>query len=146
MAFLTTVLVAIDITLAGLFWALAEDRQVIPALIRKVLYVGAFALIINNFQALSGTRNAPPHAVESRRRPVHDWRRRFPWCIFMDKQEEDCVLPNVASAEIMHVATPACGERQDTDRLRTPRLRGRFRQFRRYHCCQGKTSTHNRVD
>ena len=53
-AFLTTVLVAIDITLAGLFWALAEDKSVIPALIRKVLYVGAFALIINNFQTLSG--------------------------------------------------------------------------------------------
>lgn len=53
-AFLTSVLIAIDITLAGLFWALAEDRSVIPALIRKVLYVGTFAFIISNFSGLSG--------------------------------------------------------------------------------------------
>jgi len=53
-AFLTSVLIAIDITLAGLFWALSEDRSVIPALIRKVLYVGAFAFIIGNFSALAG--------------------------------------------------------------------------------------------
>ena len=52
-AYLTSVLIAIDITLAGLFWALAEDRSVIPALIRKVLYVGAFAFIIGNFAVLS---------------------------------------------------------------------------------------------
>ncbi len=52
-AFLTTILIGIDITLAGLFWAFAEDRSVIPALIRKVLYVGAFAFILNNFPALA---------------------------------------------------------------------------------------------
>ena len=54
MAFLTTVIVAIDITLAGLFWALSEDHNVIGRLIRKVLYVGAFALILNNFGLLAG--------------------------------------------------------------------------------------------
>ncbi len=53
-AFLTTILVAIDITLAGLFWAFAEDHNVIGRLIRKVLYVGAFALILNNFSLLAG--------------------------------------------------------------------------------------------
>jgi len=37
-AFLTTILIGIDITLAGLFWALSEDKSVIPALIKKVLY------------------------------------------------------------------------------------------------------------
>ena len=52
-AFLTTILIGIDITLAGLFWALADDKAVIPALIRKVLYVGAFAFILNNFSFLA---------------------------------------------------------------------------------------------
>jgi len=52
-AFLTTILIGIDITLAGLFWALAEDKSVIPALIKKVLYIGTFAYIINNFSFLS---------------------------------------------------------------------------------------------
>ncbi|MAT64620.1 MAG: P-type conjugative transfer protein TrbL [Gammaproteobacteria bacterium] len=52
-AFLTTILIGIDITLAGLFWAMADDKSVIPALIRKVLYVGAFAFILNNFAALA---------------------------------------------------------------------------------------------
>ncbi len=52
-AFLTTILIGIDITLAGLFWAMADDKAVIPALIKKVLYVGAFAFILNNFSSLS---------------------------------------------------------------------------------------------
>ena len=52
-AFLTTVLIGIDITLAGLFWALADDKAIIPSLIKKVLYVGAFAFILNNFSSLS---------------------------------------------------------------------------------------------
>ena len=43
-AFLTSVLVAIDITLAGLFWAMAGEDSVPAQLIRKVLYVGFFAL------------------------------------------------------------------------------------------------------
>ena len=52
-AFLTTVLIGIDITLAGLMWAMADDKAVVPALIKKVLYVGAFAFILNNFASLS---------------------------------------------------------------------------------------------
>lgn len=52
-AFLTTILIGIDVTLAGLFWAMADDKSVIPALIRKVLYIGAFAFILNNFSFLS---------------------------------------------------------------------------------------------
>ncbi len=52
-AYLTTVLIGIDITLAGLFWAFAEDKSLLPSLIRKVLYVGAFAFILNNFAGLS---------------------------------------------------------------------------------------------
>lgn len=53
-AFLTATLVAIDITLAGLFWAMGGQDDVIAKLIKKTLYVGAFAFIINNFNALSG--------------------------------------------------------------------------------------------
>jgi type IV secretion system protein TrbL len=52
-AFLTTVLVAIDITLAGLFWALMGEDNVPAQLIRKVLYVGFFALLIGNFKNLA---------------------------------------------------------------------------------------------
>jgi type IV secretion system protein TrbL len=52
-AFLSTTLGAIDIVLAGLFWALAPDEDVIARLIRKTLYVGFFALLIGNFNALA---------------------------------------------------------------------------------------------
>ena len=52
-AFLTTVLIKIDIVLAGLMWALREDSNVVAQLIRKVLYVGFFALLLNNFAVLA---------------------------------------------------------------------------------------------
>jgi type IV secretion system protein TrbL len=52
-AFLTSVLVAIDITLAGLFWALMGEDNVPAQLIRKVLYIGFFALLLNNFKDLA---------------------------------------------------------------------------------------------
>ncbi|WP_324698938.1 P-type conjugative transfer protein TrbL [Novosphingobium sp. RL4] len=51
--FLTATLIAIDVTLAGLFWALAGEDNVLGRFIRKVLYVGAFAFIINSFSALA---------------------------------------------------------------------------------------------
>src|SRR3979409_2370604 len=50
---LAGVLIAIDITLAGLFWALAPDEDVIRHLIRKTLYIGVFAFIIGNFNSLA---------------------------------------------------------------------------------------------
>ncbi|WPG36230.1 P-type conjugative transfer protein TrbL [Variovorax sp. EBFNA2] len=57
-AFLTATLVVIDMTLAGLFWAMShatgQGDEVIARLIRKVLYVGAFAFIIGNFNQLAG--------------------------------------------------------------------------------------------
>ncbi len=57
-AFLTATLVAIDMTLAGLYWALGhatgQGEDVMAKLIRKVLYVGAFAYIIGNFNWLAG--------------------------------------------------------------------------------------------
>ncbi len=51
---LTTILIGIDITLAGLFWVFEGEANVLARLIKKVLYVGAFAFIINNFSVLSG--------------------------------------------------------------------------------------------
>jgi type IV secretion system protein TrbL len=50
---LTSILIGIDITLAGLFWALDRDGDVLARLIKKTLYVGSFAFIIGNFQTLS---------------------------------------------------------------------------------------------
>ena len=52
-AFLTTTLVGIDITLAGLFWAMGGDNDVIGRFLKKILYVGAFALIIGSFSTLA---------------------------------------------------------------------------------------------
>lgn len=52
-AFLTTTLVGIDITLAGLFWALGGENDVIGRFLKKILYVGAFALIIGSFSTLA---------------------------------------------------------------------------------------------
>ena len=50
---LAGVLIAIDITLAGLFWAMAPDEDVLARLIRKTLYIGVFAFIIGNYNNLA---------------------------------------------------------------------------------------------
>jgi type IV secretion system protein TrbL len=47
------VLIVIDITLAGLFWAMAPGEDVIARLIKKTLYIGVFAYIIGNFNSLA---------------------------------------------------------------------------------------------
>jgi type IV secretion system protein TrbL len=52
--FLTRTLIAIDVTLAGLFWALGGEDNVIGRFVRKILYIGTFAFILNNFSNLSG--------------------------------------------------------------------------------------------
>jgi type IV secretion system protein TrbL len=52
-AFLTSVMVGLDIVLVGLFWALDGSDNVPAQLIRKVLYVGFFALLLNNFKGLA---------------------------------------------------------------------------------------------
>jgi type IV secretion system protein TrbL len=54
-AFLTTTLIGIDITLAGLVWAFGGEPNILGRLVRKVLYVGVFAFILNNFANLAGT-------------------------------------------------------------------------------------------
>ncbi len=52
-AYLSSTLIVIDITLAGLFWALAPNHDIIGSLIKKILYVGFFAFIIGNFTRLA---------------------------------------------------------------------------------------------
>jgi conjugative transfer region protein TrbK len=51
--FLSQTLIALDITLAGLFWALAGEEDVIARLIKKTLYIGFFAFLIGNFNRLA---------------------------------------------------------------------------------------------
>ena len=57
-AFLTATLIVIDMTIAGLYWAMShatgQGEDVIAKLLRKVLYVGAIAYIIGNFNWLAG--------------------------------------------------------------------------------------------
>ena len=52
-AFLAATLIVIDVTLAGLFWAMGGTDDVIAKLIKKILYVGAFAFILTNFNLLA---------------------------------------------------------------------------------------------
>ena len=51
--YLTAILIGIDITLAGLYWAMGSDSSVIGKFLKKVMYVGVFALIITNFSGLA---------------------------------------------------------------------------------------------
>jgi type IV secretion system protein TrbL len=51
--FLTATLIGIDITLAGLFWALGGEDNVIGRFLKKILYVGVFAFILNSFSTLA---------------------------------------------------------------------------------------------
>src|SRR5271169_1223392 len=50
---LASVLIAIDITLAGLFWVMAPDEDVLARLIRKTLTIGVFAFIIGHYNNLA---------------------------------------------------------------------------------------------
>ncbi len=51
--FLAATLIGIDITLAGLFWALGGEQDVMGRFLKKILYVGAFAFILNSFPTLA---------------------------------------------------------------------------------------------
>src|SRR5437764_11138501 len=51
--FLASTLIAIDVTLAGLFWAWGADGDVVARLVKKTLYVGFFAFLIGNFNGLA---------------------------------------------------------------------------------------------
>lgn len=54
MAWLATTLIAIDVTLAALFWAMGGADDLFGRLVKKVLYVGAFAFLLNNWNMLAG--------------------------------------------------------------------------------------------
>src|SRR6201988_641825 len=51
--YLATTLAAIDITLAGLFWAWGADEGILALLVRKTLFVGVFAFLIGNWNSLA---------------------------------------------------------------------------------------------
>jgi len=51
--FLTATLIGIDVTLAGLFWALGGEEDVLGRFLRKILFIGAFAYILNSFSTLA---------------------------------------------------------------------------------------------
>ncbi len=50
---LAGVLIAIDITLAGLFWAFSSSEEVLGRLVKKTIYIGVFAFIIGNYSNLA---------------------------------------------------------------------------------------------
>ncbi|MCP3407629.1 P-type conjugative transfer protein TrbL [Bradyrhizobium sp. CCGB01] len=52
-SFLSSTLICIDLTLAGLAWSIRADDHILVTLAKKVLYVGAFAFIIGNFKSLA---------------------------------------------------------------------------------------------
>jgi type IV secretion system protein TrbL len=52
-AWLASSLVVIDVTLAALFWTWAADDDVLARLVKKTLFVGAFAFIIGNWNSLA---------------------------------------------------------------------------------------------
>src|SRR6266516_3681460 len=52
-AFVATTLIAIDITLAALFWSWGTDDDIIARLIKKTLFVGVFAFLISNWNTLA---------------------------------------------------------------------------------------------
>jgi type IV secretion system protein TrbL len=52
-SFLSSTLIGVDLTLAGLAWAMRADDHIMVTLAKKVLYVGAFAFIIGNFKSLA---------------------------------------------------------------------------------------------
>ncbi|MGO9132968.1 MAG: P-type conjugative transfer protein TrbL [Methylovirgula sp.] len=51
--YLSSALIVIDITLAGLFWAWGADEDIMQRLIKKTLYIGFFAFLIGNFNNLA---------------------------------------------------------------------------------------------
>src|SRR3977135_298845 len=51
--YLATTLAAIDVTLAGLFWAVGADEDILIGLVKKTLFVGVFAFLIGNWNSLA---------------------------------------------------------------------------------------------
>ena len=54
--FLASTLIAIDVTLAGLFWAWGAEEDVLAHLVKKTLYVGFFAFLIGRTRTSARVR------------------------------------------------------------------------------------------
>ncbi len=52
-AWLASTLIVIDVTLAALFWAWGADEDILARLVKKTLFVGAFAFILGNWNNLA---------------------------------------------------------------------------------------------
>ena len=52
-AFIASTLIVIDVTLAFLFWTWGADDDIIARLVKKTLFVGVFAYLISNWNALA---------------------------------------------------------------------------------------------
>jgi type IV secretion system protein TrbL len=52
--FVASTLVAIDVTLAALFWSWGAEDDIIARLVKKTLFVGVFAWLIGNWNTLAG--------------------------------------------------------------------------------------------
>jgi type IV secretion system protein TrbL len=52
-SFIATTLIVIDVTLAALFWSFGEGDDIIARLIKKTLFVGAFAYLIGHWNSLA---------------------------------------------------------------------------------------------
>ncbi|SFO00682.1 type IV secretion system protein TrbL [Mesorhizobium sp. NFR06] len=51
--FIATTLIVIDVTLAALFWSWGADDDILARLVKKTLFVGAFAYLISNWNNLA---------------------------------------------------------------------------------------------
>jgi type IV secretion system protein TrbL len=51
--FIATTLIVIDVTLAALFWSWGADEDIMARLVKKTLFVGVFAYLINNWNSLA---------------------------------------------------------------------------------------------
>jgi type IV secretion system protein TrbL len=52
--FLITTLIGIDATLAGLMWVMNQEDEILLRFAKKILFVGFFAFLLNNFNHLAG--------------------------------------------------------------------------------------------
>ena len=52
-AFIASTLIVIDVTLAALFWSWGAEDDILARLVKKTLFVGAFAYIIGNWNTLA---------------------------------------------------------------------------------------------
>jgi len=52
-SFIASTLIAIDVTLAALFWSWGAEEDIVARLVRKTLFVGVFAYLISNWSDLA---------------------------------------------------------------------------------------------